>query len=133
MIVVDASAVLAIVLCEADAAVFETVLAAAPGAVMSPVNYWEVLVRSRGEFDQAGVDHAQALMDRAEIVVVPADAEMARTAADAFARYKGRAGGRLNMGDCFAYALAAREGDGLLYKGNDFTRTDVKSALARGD
>ena len=36
------------------------------------------------------------------------------------------------MGDCFAYALAAREGDGLLYKGNDFTRTDVKSALAGG-
>ena len=130
MIVADASAVLAIVLGEADAALFEDAFAAAAGAVMSPVNYWEVLVRSRGEFGEAGVDYAQALMAGAQIVVVPADAEMARTAAEAFARYKGRPGGRLNMGDCFAYALAVREGDGLLYKGNDFTRTDVKNALA---
>ncbi len=132
MIVADASAILAIVLGEEDASLFEEALATAAGALMSPVNYWEVLVRSRAEFGQAGVETAEALMARAEIVVAPADAQTARTAAEAFARYRGRPGGRLDMGDCFAYALAAREGDGLLYKGSDFPRTEVKSALAKG-
>jgi ribonuclease VapC len=55
---------------------------------------------------------------------------LARSAAAAFARFRGRPGGRLNLGDCFAYALAAREGDGLLFKGDDFPKADVKRVLA---
>ena len=127
MIVADASAVLAIILGEEDAARFEEVFAAAAGALISPVNYWEVLVRSRAEFGEAGVDHAEALMARAEIVVAPADGEIARTAAEAFARYKGRAGGRLNMGDCFAYGCARHLDAALLYKGDDFIKTDIRA------
>lgn len=129
MIVVDASAVLAIILGEEEADIFEDALAAAAGALISPVNYWEVLVRSQGEFGQVGVDHAETLMEQANIAIAPSDRETARAAAKAFARFKGRPGGRLNMGDCFAYALAVQEGDGLLFKGNDFTKTVVKNAL----
>ena len=77
MIVADARTILAIILGEEDAAVFEEALAAAAGALMSPVNYREVLVRSRSEFGKAGVDQAEALMAGANIVIAPA---VARTA-----------------------------------------------------
>ena len=133
MTVVDASAILAIILGEEDAAVFEEALAAAGGALMSPVNFWEVLVRSRSDFGQAGVDAAEALMAGADIVVAPVEAQTAREAAEAFARYRGRPGGRLNMGDCFAYALAKSLAAPLLYVGDDFTFTDLEAALPFGD
>ena len=95
---------------------------------MTAVNYWEVRARARTRLGGAGLALADALLSRANVQVVAADADLAREAADAFHRFRGRPA-RLNLGDTFAYALAAREGDGLLYKGNDFTRTDVRNAL----
>lgn len=129
MIVVDASAVLAIMLFEEDAERFVAALAKNRGGVMSAVNYWEVLVRMEGLFGRTGVERAELFIEDTRIRVEPADRPSALAAASASARFKGRAGGRLNLGDCFAYALAMREGDGLLYKGDDFPRTDVRSVL----
>jgi ribonuclease VapC len=128
--VVDASAILAIYLREDDAQQLSDRLGAADGSIISPINYWEVLARAYVLRGDAGVAVVSQLMLDLNITVVPADVELARRAAAAFARFRGRAGGRLNLGDCFAYALAEREGDGLLFKGNDFPKTDVKSALA---
>ena len=130
MMAVDASAVLAIVLKEPDAALFESRILAAGGGVISPVNYWEVLVRSWAEFGESGHSAAEFVLSQLGVDVVGTTAEDARSAAKAFERFGQRGGGRLNLGDCFAYALAARTDDGLLFKGEDFPRTDVKSALA---
>lgn len=129
MMVVDASALLAILLKEDDADVFETALANADGGVISAVNYWETLVRAEKVFGPGAERRVAQLLEGAEISIVPADARSAERAAVCFSRFHGRPGGRLNLGDCFAYALAEREGGGLLFKGDDFPRTDVKSAL----
>jgi ribonuclease VapC len=70
-------------------------------------------------------------MQLAEVSVAPVTADQARVARDAYRRY-GRGSGhaaRLNYGDCFAYALAVTTGEALLYVGQDFVETDVRSAL----
>ena len=66
------------------------------------------------------------LLDAAEVQVEPADAELVQTAFDAWQGLgKGRHPAGLNFGDCFAYALTSRRGDVLLFKGHDFSQTDV--------
>ena len=130
MIAVDASAVLAILLDEAEGPVFKATLLAAAGGVISPVNYWEVLVRAHTLRADIGVAAAEAALAGFAVQVAVMTAEDARVAAGAFIRFGKKTQARLNLGDCFAYALAAREGDGLLFKGDDFPKTDVKSALA---
>ena len=130
MIAVDASAILAIVLKEPEADSVEAALAAAGESVMSAVNYWEVLARAWGVFGPAGANTAKGVMVRLGVRIEAAGERDAEDALRAFERFGKRSGGGLNLGDCFAYALADREGDGLLYKGNDFSKTDIKSALA---
>jgi ribonuclease VapC len=129
MMTVDASAILAILLKEEDADVFAGALARADRGVISAVNYWEVLVRAETAFGAAAEHEVARVLGAGEISIAPADADSARRAARAFNRFRGRPGGRLNLGDCFAYALAESQGDGLLFKGDDFPRTDVKRAL----
>ena len=69
------------------------------------------------------------LLTQARAEVVPFTAEHAALACDGWRRYgKGRHPAGLNLGDCFAYALARSRGEPLLYKGDDFARTDVKAA-----
>jgi ribonuclease VapC len=130
MIAVDASAVLAILLDEPEADVFRAVLGGAGGAVMSPVNYWEVLVRAHSIGGLQGRAIAESLLEALNIMIASGDAAAARRAAEAFATYgKGSgSGAQLNLGDCFAYALAERESEGLLFKGGDFPKTDVAAA-----
>lgn len=129
MMAVDASAVLAIFLNEPDAQTYKSRLAMAGRSAISAVNYWEVLAKARLLRSDEGAQIIAGLLANLQVEVVPADAEMAEAAVDAFLRYRARPA-RLNLGDCFAYALASREGDGLLFKGNDFARTDVKAVLA---
>jgi ribonuclease VapC len=129
VITVDASALLAILLKEDDAPLFTDALAKADSSIISAVNYWEVLVGAARVFGPASERVVAGLLEEVGVSIAPVDADTARVAAAAFSRFRGRPGGRLNLGDCFAYALAEREGDGLLYKGNDFPKADVKSAL----
>ena len=92
------------------------------------------------DFHQRGADVAVELGDEGPVVaedllvslgveVATTSFEVARVALRAFKNFGKRSAGRLNLGDCFAYALAEIEGDGLLFKGDDFPKTDVKSAL----
>jgi ribonuclease VapC len=68
-------------------------------------------------------------LERAGIEVVPVDYAQALLARDAYRRFgKGRHRAKLNLGDCFSYALAVRTGDALLFKGKDFSKTDVPVA-----
>lgn len=125
MIVADASAVLAILLGEPDGTAMEDAIIKASAVVMSPVNYWEVLVRAQSLASAAGGAQAEAVIASLAIKVLPLSAEDARQAARAFARYGKPHPARLNLGDCFAYALAMEKGAPLLFKGNDFSQTDV--------
>jgi ribonuclease VapC len=128
LIAVDASAVLAILFREPEDAALRAVLAKS-GGVISPVNVWEVLVRAYVEYGDAGPEAAEDLMESLGVEVATASFEDARLALQAFKAFGKRSAARLNLGDCFAYALAQIEGEGLLFKGDDFPKTDVKPAL----
>ena len=125
--VVDASALVTILLREPEWNRFLSAILAAGGGVISPVNAWETYVRTADLRDETGRPDAERLMIRLGVETIPADAEQTQIAIEAGARF-GRS--ILNMGDCFAYALAKTHGGGaLLYKGDDFTRTDIRNAL----
>ena len=84
----------------------------------------------RGPLERA--DPLDALVRRAGIQIVPYDLDLAHESRVAFVRFgKGRHPAALNFGDCVSYALARSRGLPLLYKGDDFAKTDVISALAQ--
>lgn len=131
MIVVDPSALIAILREEPDAERFATALKEAEACLLSAVGLFEasLVVIGRNSADSIGA--LDALMEKHGIRIVPFDAELAAFARDAFVRFgKGRHPAGLNMGDCASYALAKSLGLPLLFKGNDFSQTDVASALA---
>jgi ribonuclease VapC len=124
---VDASALLAILFREGEAQQYSKKLLEAQAAWISPVNWWEVHVRAFAHLGATGESEADALMTKLGVQVEPVTLEHAREALSAFRRYRGRPA-RLNMGDCFAYALAKAKGVPLLYKGSDFAATDIAAA-----
>ncbi len=126
-LVADASAVLAVLLDEADADVYVSKLLLAGKVWISPVNWWEVQVRMRSIFGEAGERAASRWMGEIGIMVEPLTDAHAQLALSAHVRFRGRPA-RLNMGDCFAYALAKANDAPLLFKGGDFGNTDVRSA-----
>lgn len=125
-IVADASALLAILLGEPDASQYLSTLLVARIVWISPVNWWEVQVRMQVRYGDPGAARSAAWMNQVGIVVEPVTVRHAEIALSAYSRYRGTAA-RLNMGDCFAYALARVRDVPLLYKGGDFSHTDVRS------
>ena len=127
MIVVDTSAFVAILAEEPEATTSSELLSMARRCVMSAGAYLECAIVAAGRFG-GGVD-LDRWLERRSIEVLPVDHALARRAADAFARYgRGRHPAALNVGDGFADALAASLGAPLLFKGEDFARTDVARA-----
>jgi len=125
-LIVDASAVVAIALDEADAGAFSAALGASTPKRMSAANHFEAALR----LERGGGFDLDALLALGAVSVVPATPAHARAALDAWRRFgKGRHPARLNMGDCFAHALAREAGAPLLFKGDDFSHTDIRSAL----
>lgn len=123
--IVDSSALVAILRNEPEAASFSEMLVDEPSRV-SAANWLEaaMVADGSGPSASAGFDR---LVETAGLEIVPVTKEQARSARAAFRRY-GRGSGspaRLNFGDCLAYALAAVTGEPLLFKGEDFTHTDV--------
>jgi len=98
---------------------------------MSAVSLQEAGVVIAGRFgDAAGWEPLDALLDRLEMEIVAHDAALARIAREAFLRFgKGPHPARLNFGDCAAYAPAANNGVPLLFKGEDFSKTDIMAAV----
>ena len=79
--------------------------------------------------DAAGVRDFEALLRKTGMVIAPVTEEQAYVAQQAYSEFgKGRHPARLNLGDCFAYALSKVSGEPLLFKGEDFRKTDVKPA-----
>lgn len=127
--VVDTSAVIAILADELEGEAFGRALAMAPSRVMSVASYIELMMIALSR-DLAGRAEVEGLLADAGIEVVPVTAAQGQLAVTAFLRFgKGRHPAGLNYGDCFAYALAKERGEPLLFKGRDFARTDVVPAL----
>jgi ribonuclease VapC len=128
MIGVDASALVAIYLAEPERRQFIRTIRLTSGALVSPVNAWEALVRAHAVNGDPGRLRMERLIEKLKIQIVSIDNDTTRHAVDAFVRFGKRTPAKLNMGDCFAYALAKARGAPLLFKGDDFAKTDVRAA-----
>ncbi len=130
---VDASAIIGIVLREPDADVLMAKLARATAPLTSALAVWEAVVglmqRKQGIRRQDAQAQVQRLLDVAQVRIVAIGEAERDAALDAFERFgKGRHAARLNLGDCFAYACARTHGAPILFKGDDFNRTDLPLA-----
>ena len=129
---VDASALAAILLNEADASSLDVRMDAHAPCFTSPLAVWEAARAVSRERDVSIMDaqvSVESLLRIAEVEVMPIDPAVRHIAVEAHARFgKGRHPASLNFGDCFAYACARHAGMPLLYKGDDFALTDIETA-----
>ena len=127
MIVVDTSALLAVVLSEADGERCLVALRSEPELIISAGTAVEVGITAIGK---AVPEAIAELIESLPLRIVPVSEAMANLAVEAFRVYgKGRHPAGLNYGDCFSYAAARHFDCPLLFIGNDFSRTDLRSAL----
>jgi ribonuclease VapC len=129
--IIDASAIIAILRDEPEALQFAEAIAGASSRRVSAVSYVEAAAVIDGSRDPIASRRFDDLIREAGFVVEPvteAQARIAREAYRDFGKGSGHPAG-LNFGDCFAYALAKFKGEPILFKGNDLNRTDLKSAL----
>lgn len=108
----------------------EEALAAASAIAIAAPGLVEAYMVCEGRAGENGARQLDALLERLGPEIVPFTAEHAALAREGWRRYgKGRHPAGLNMGDCFAYALAKARHQPLLFKGDDFAQTDVKAAI----
>lgn len=129
MTAVDASALVAVLLQEPESMRFRQHMASDEDLILSPVGYWEAAIRLRSLRGDAGVADLDRMIARFGIRIAPATERTASLAVSAERDFGKRTPAKLNLGDCFAYALATETGAPLLYRGDDFATTDVRSAL----
>ena len=130
-IVVDTSAIIAILRNEPEKDHFVDVILAAGPRLMSAVSLQEASMVVAGRFgDGAAWEPLDSLLAKLDVEIIPHDAALALGARAAFSRFgKGRHPAALNFGDCAAYALAMSNDFPLLFKGDDFTKSDITSAI----
>lgn len=124
--VIDTSALLAILLDEPERRTFNEAIEAAASRVMSAATFVEISIVIESRFGAEGLRDLDLFLERAGIELAAVDTDHAYVARRAFSRFgKGRHPAGLNYGDCFAYALAMVREEPLLYKGQDFGQTDI--------
>jgi ribonuclease VapC len=129
-LVVDTSALLAVLLQEPDATVYAEALAAANELRMAAPVWLETAMVATGRSGEAGGREFARFADELGIEIVPADRALVEAAYAGWLRYgKGRHAAGLNYGDCFSYALAKTRREPLLFKGEDFPLTDVATGV----
>ena len=126
--IVDTSAVMAILLEEPERDRFLATIAAAASCQISAGN-WVELGAVLGRRSEALSEEAQKLLQELGVEIVPVTPEQARIGYQAYRLFGKGQQAKLNFGDCFAYALAKTTGMPLLFKGNDFIHTDIAPAL----
>lgn len=127
MMVIDTSAVMAILNDEPERRSFNEAIEKAESCLMSAASFVEASIVLEARKGYEGVRDFDLFVARAGIKLAEVDAEQAETARMAFRKFgKGRHAASLNFGDCFSYALAKATGFPLLFKGNDFSQTDVE-------
>jgi ribonuclease VapC len=124
--IVDTSALLAVLYQEEDARYFAGAIAAATDCQMSAANFLEAAINIDAFGDAQASRQLDTFIRRAEIEIRSVTFEQSQIARQAYLDFgKGRHPAGLNFGDCFAYALARDTGEPLLFKGDDFGKTDI--------
>lgn len=127
--IIDTSAIIAILFNESDAEFFAQAITRADARRVSAATFVEASIVVDALTKGAGSRQLDAFFRRASITVEPVTEEHAQIARQAFSDYgKGRHSAGLNFGDCFSYALAKALGEPLLFKGKDFSKTDLVAA-----
>jgi ribonuclease VapC len=127
--VIDTSAILAILANEPEAVLFADKIAASEVCCMSAASLFESAIIVESRHGAAGGQKLDELVLAAKIAIEPVTADQIAIARVAYRMFgKGRHPARLNYGDCFAYALAKSRGEALLFKGEDFSQTDLSAA-----
>ena len=127
--ILDTSALVAILYREPEAEDFVRRIHEAGVCRISVASYVELSIVVHRQLGPEGMRQADAFLRRARIVVEPVTVEHGELARQGFVDFgKGRHKAGLNFGDCFSYALAKATGEPLLFKGNDFSLTDIKAA-----
>ena len=125
--IIDTSAIIAILTNEPERRIFNEAIESDGYRALSAANFVAASIVLEARYGYEGVRDLDLFMARAEIVVVPVDLDQTYIAREAFRQYgKGRQLGGLNYGDCFSYALATATGQLLLFKGSDFSETDLE-------
>jgi ribonuclease VapC len=130
--IIDTSALIAILRDEPGAQTCALAIARAGARRLSAANFLEAAIVVDGSRDPVASRRFDDLLREAGITVEPVDEEQAHLAREAYRDF-GKGGGhraQLNFGDCFAYALARSTGEPLLFKGDDFQHTGIESALS---
>src|ERR1019366_9758736 len=123
--IVDSSALLAILFDESDAGTYARAIADADACRISAANFVEVAIVVEAQTRASGSRQFDAFFRRAGIVIEPVTEQQPHIARQAYTDFgKGRHRAGLNFGDCFDYALAKTSGETLLFKGEDFKKTD---------
>lgn len=132
--IIDSSAVVAILFDEPEMPAFAQAMEDAVDCRISAANFLETAIVIDRWGDPVVSRRLDDLVDSVGIVIEPFDEVQANLARAAYRDFGKRSGhpARLNFGDCFAYALARQRGEPLLFKGNDFVHTDIRSALPQG-
>ncbi|SRR6266508_5427529 len=127
--VIDTSALVAMLSDEPGAETLEAAVEEDLVRLMSTASLLETAIVIESRYGESGGRELDLWLHRARVDLVPVSVEHAETARLAYRQFgKGRHPAGLNYGDCFAYALAKVSAETLLFKGNDFTRTDIASA-----
>jgi ribonuclease VapC len=127
--IIDTSAMIAILYREPEAKAFTQLIHDVDECRISVASYVELSMVVETQLGPEGMRQAEAFFRRAGITVEPVTVEQGELARQAFLDFgKGRHKAGLNYGDCFAYALAKATGEPLLFKGNDFSQTDISTA-----
>ena len=128
--VIDTSAIVAILFDEPDQRRYGEAIEAATLRLISAVTRVELAFVIEGRKRQAGRERLERFFRLTGAEIVGVTPQQAEIAVDAFRRFgRGRHRARLNIGDCFAYALAVASDHALLFKGDDFRHTDIRPAL----
>ncbi len=128
--VIDTSALIAILFSEPEASSFASAIADESKKLISAFNALETGIVVEARKGEAGGRELDLLMHRAQIEIVAMNADQAEIARAAWRKYgKGNHPASLNIGDCCAYALTKYSEELLLFKGNDFSQTDLRAAI----
>jgi ribonuclease VapC len=128
--VIDTSALLAILQDEPERRSFNEAIEAAEARLLSVATWVEASIAIEARYGSDGLRELDHFLDRAGVELVPVDLEQAGLARLGYSRFgKARHVAGLNFGDCFSYALARARDEPLLFKGGDFARTDVSPGV----
>jgi len=128
--ILDTSALAAILFGEPEAALYTQLIHDADRCLISAANFLELCIVIESQIGPDASRQCDVFLRRADVIIEPFTVEQAHLARHAFLDFgKGRHPAGLNFGDCFAYALAKITGEPLLFKGEDFKKTDIPAAL----